>query len=155
MTLAIAPEPPDLPEFAALLAESKTFSADLYPPESNHMIGLDALKRPEVTFLAARLDGIPVGCVALVRGAEGAAELKRMFVAGSARGHGIGRVLLGSAEDRARRDGIGLIRLETGIHSHAALALYRDTGYAERPPFAGYAPDPLSVFMEKRLGPRA
>jgi putative acetyltransferase len=42
-------------------------------------------------------------------------------------------------------------RLETGVVSHAALALYRRAGFAEREPFADYGPDPLSVFMEKQL----
>ncbi|HEV8436640.1 MAG TPA: GNAT family N-acetyltransferase, partial [Methylomirabilota bacterium] len=33
----------------------------------------------------------------------------------------------------------------------AALGLYRAAGYVERGPFGDYRPDPLSVFMEKRL----
>ena len=44
-----------------------------------------------------------------------------------------------------------LLRLETGIHNSDALALYRRGGFAECAPFGDYAPDPLSVFMEKRL----
>jgi putative acetyltransferase len=41
--------------------------------------------------------------------------------------------------------------LETGIHQPAALSLYRSAGFIEREPFAPYLPDPLSVFMEKRI----
>jgi putative acetyltransferase len=51
----------------------------------------------------------------------------------------------------ARREGLGCLRLETGIYQPEALGLYRSAGYAEREAFAPYAPDPLSVFMEKIL----
>ena len=47
------------------------------------------------------------------------------------------------------------MRLETGIHQAEALALYRRAGYAERGPFGEYAPDPLSHFFEKNIGPRS
>ncbi|HCU0908184.1 TPA: GNAT family N-acetyltransferase, partial [Klebsiella pneumoniae] len=43
------------------------------------------------------------------------------------------------------------LRLETGIHQHAAIALYTRNGYQTRCAFAPYQPDPLSVFMEKPL----
>ena len=32
-----------------------------------------------------------------------------------------------------------------------ALGLYPSSGYAKRGPFGAYQPDPLSVFMKKRL----
>ena len=47
--------------------------------------------------------------------------------------------------------GLPLLRLETGIHNAEALALYRRAGFSEREAFGDYAPDPLSVFMEKRV----
>jgi putative acetyltransferase len=43
------------------------------------------------------------------------------------------------------------MQLETGIKQPEAIALYRKFGYAERGPFGSYQPDPLSLFMEKRL----
>ena len=52
-------------------------------------------------------------------------------------------------ETELERRGIRLFRLETGIKQPEALGLYRKLGYRERPPFGGYRPDPLSVFMEK------
>jgi putative acetyltransferase len=45
-----------------------------------------------------------------------------------------------------------LLRLETGVRQPEALGLYRKLGYRERGPFGAYKPDPLSVFMEKRVG---
>ena len=43
------------------------------------------------------------------------------------------------------------MRLETGIRQPEAIGLYRSAGYAEIGPFGAYRPDPLSLFMEKRL----
>ena len=52
---------------------------------------------------------------------------------------------------RATR-GLPLLRLETGIHNTEALALYRARGlYRVRGRSAITRPDPLSVFMEKRV----
>lgn len=146
-------EDPDQPQVRALLAASDALMASLYPPTSNHLLDIDALKRPEVTFVVAREDGRVLGCGALVRSA-GWAELKRMFVPPAARGRGIGRRILLQLERIAIESGIGLLRLETGVSQLEALALYRSAGFAEIAPFGAYAPDPLSVFMEKAIGAR-
>jgi len=103
-----------------------------------------------VRFFVARLDGEAVGCGAL-RIDVGYGELKRMYVTPAARGHRIGRRILDRIEAEARAEGLTCLRLETGIHQPEALALYRSAGYAERDAFGAYAPDPLSVFMEKIL----
>ena len=47
--------------------------------------------------------------------------------------------------------GVERLRLETGVSNHAALALYEKTGFQRSEPFADYRPDPLSVFMERKL----
>jgi putative acetyltransferase len=54
-------------------------------------------------------------------------------------------------EAEARRLGVSVLRLETGISQPEALALYRRRGYVERAPFGAYRLDPLSLFMEKTL----
>ncbi len=148
--VVIAQEPPRQPEVAALLEASDALAMALYPPESNHLVDLDALANPSVRFVVARLDGRAAGCGAVRR--EGTAgELKRMFVADWARGRGVGRAVLHELEAIARADGVGVLRLETGVRNHEALALYRRAGYREIGPFGSYQPDPLSVFMEKTL----
>jgi putative acetyltransferase len=78
-------------------------------------------------------------------------EIKRMFVRADARGLKIGRRLLAALEAQARREGLTVLRLETGIYQPEAHALYRAVGFSESGPYGGYAPDPLSIFMEKRL----
>ena len=80
---------------------------------------------------------------------DGWAEIKRMWVEEAARGRGIAREILNALMVEAGNAGVEILRLETGVASHAALALYEKTGFKRRAPFADYRPDPLSVFMER------
>jgi putative acetyltransferase len=74
-----------------------------------------------------------------------------MFVTPEARGLKLGARILARLEQQARDERLACLRLETGIHQAAALGLYRAFGFRDRGPFGDYAPDPLSVFMEKPL----
>ena len=93
-----------------------------------------------------------VGCGALKRDPRGWGEVKRMVVRPEQRGRGIGKRLLAELEVIARNARLPLLRLETGIHNADAVALYRRAGFVECKAFGDYGPDPLSVFMEKRVG---
>ena len=89
------------------------------------------LSEPAGLLLVARLRGEPVGCGALkLHGAE-PAEIKRMWVAPSARGLGVGRRILAELERHAHRHGAGLVRLETNQTLREATGLYRSAGYME------------------------
>lgn len=148
--VSVAAERVEGAEILDLLAASDAYAASLYPGESNHMLAPEALRKPAVTFLVARLNGKAVGCAALVR-CDGYGEIKRMFVADTARGLGIGRRLLRAIENEARKAKLSLLRLETGTKQPEAQRLYRTAGFRDVPPFGAYGPDPLSVFMEKTL----
>lgn len=148
----IAFERPDQPEVVALIDELDAYQKPLYPPESHHGIDVAALMQPHVLFAVARTgDGEAVGCGAVVLN-DGWGELKRMFVRPALRGHGIAQGILAALEDSARERGLPLMRLETGVSQPQALRLYERAGYVRRGHFGDYGPDPLSVFMEKRLG---
>lgn len=151
--LVIRRESPDQPELRALFAESDAFYAKLYPAESNHLLDVAALMRPEVTFYVARRDGKILGFGALVAQAADWGEIKRMYVDPQARGLGVGRRVLEALEDHARGAGIPLLRLETGNDpaQAAALSLYRSSGFRERGPFGPYTAHPTSRFFEKTL----
>ncbi|MGX5666032.1 GNAT family N-acetyltransferase [Rhizobium daejeonense] len=151
MPVTIAREPVRQKAVIALLQQSDAYMATLYPAESNHLLDVASLEKPEVSFFVARKDGEIVGCCALVVSGEGTAEIKRMFVSPEARGLAIGRLLMEALEDCARATGLAAIHLETGISQPEAIGLYRRFGFVEIPPFGSYRPDPLSVFMEKRL----
>jgi len=149
--VAIAAESADQPEVHALLVQSDGYMAGLYPAESNHLVDVAVLTAPNARFLVARRDAIAVGCGALLLGADGEAEIKRMFVAPEARG-GVGKQILAALEAAAKADGVRVIRLETGVRQPEALGLYRRCGYTERGPFGSYEKDPLSTFFEKWIG---
>lgn len=147
----IASEGPERPDIQALLSASDAYMATLYPPQSNHMLEVDALKGPHVTFLVARVAGRAVGCAALRRSAVDWAEIKRMFVLPDVRGRGLGRRLLQRLEAIAIEHAVPRLRLETGVKQPEALALYRSAGFVEIGPFGQYTLDPNSVFMEKTI----
>jgi DNA-binding MarR family transcriptional regulator/GNAT superfamily N-acetyltransferase len=92
---------------------------------------LHELRPPAGVFLMATLRGEPVGCGALKFHSEEPAELKRMWVAESARGLGIGRRLLSELESRAADEGVRVVRLETNKSLAEAIGLYRSAGYRE------------------------
>ena len=105
---------------------------------------------PGGAFLVATVEGEPVACGAVKGIAPGIGSLKRMWVAESARGLGLGRRLLAGLEEEARALGLGTLRLETNRTLTEAIALYRSAGYAEVPPFNA---DPYANhWFEKRLG---
>lgn len=93
------------------------------------------LRRPAGLLLVARLGADPVGCGALRLAGE-VCDIKRMWVAASARGLGLGRRLLGELEARAAEQGARQLRLETNRSLTEAVALYRSAGYREVAPFS-------------------
>lgn len=107
------------------------------------------MRRPRGSFIVAMSDTLPIGCVGLKGTDHGYAEIKRLWVASSARGLGLGRRLMDAAEDRARTLGIALLRLDTNSALPEAGQLYRTTGWRE---IARFNDDPYpDLFFEKRL----
>lgn len=108
------------------------------------------LRSPLGAFLVASVDGEPVACGGVKLTAPGVGSLKRMWVAGSARGTGLGRRMLLALEAEARELGVTTLRLETNRALAEAISLYRRSGYAQVAPFNA---DPYADFwFEKRLG---
>lgn len=136
-----------------LLALSDALMASLYPAESNHMEGPQALASDNVVFVGGYVDGELVGCGAVKKMDDDAryGEIKRVYVLEQHRGHGYSKRIMRHLEGELRAAGIALARLETGNQQPEALALYKKLGYIEREPFGKYQPDPLSIFMEKDL----
>ena len=86
---------------------------------------------PTGLLLVAHLHDEPVGCGALrFYGTEGT-DVKRMWVAKSARGLGVGRRILSELERHARQRGITSLRLETNRNLKEAIGLYQSAGYVE------------------------
>ena len=151
--MIVAPIDPADPRVTPLLAASDAYHRALYPPESCHLEGVEALQLPNVHFVAA-LDGTAViacGAVKVMADDGHYGEVKRVFVPPEWRGRGLSRLVMEVLERHLVTQGVRIARLETGPLQPEALGLYRRLGYAERTPFGRYAPDPLSIFMEKQL----
>jgi DNA-binding MarR family transcriptional regulator/GNAT superfamily N-acetyltransferase len=111
----------------------------------------DELTRPAGLLLLATLHGEPVGCGALKFHDGGPADIKRMWVAGTVRGLGLGRRLLAELEAHAMGRQVTTVRLETNSALDEAISLYRSAGYREVPPFSD---DPYARhWFEKMLAP--
>ena len=156
--LTIRAERPDQPEVRVLLADLDAYLASLYPPEANHILGVQELLAPEVSFYVARDAGQAVGTAAVRRmagaadtGGQRYGEIKRMVVDPAFRGREIGVRLLDVIESQLRSEGIRLALLETGALQTQAVRLYERRGYAPRPAFGGYPDNGLSLFYGKAL----
>jgi DNA-binding MarR family transcriptional regulator len=93
------------------------------------------VRPPRGAFVVAYLRGEPVGCGAVKHHPGAVTDVKRMWLAESVRGLGLGRRLLEHLESLAREHGSTAVRLETNDVLCEALALYRSEGYAEVEPF--------------------
>lgn len=94
------------------------------------------LRPPAGVLLVATLASEPVGCGALKFHDGEPTEIKRMWVAPTARGLGVGRRLLAALEAQAAARGTSrVVRLETNGSLSEAIALYRSSGYREVPAF--------------------
>jgi putative acetyltransferase len=106
---------------------------------------------PSGRLLLAYSGGKAAGCVALHRFAEGAAEMKRLYVRPEFRGMHIGQQLMDRVIAEARLIGYCTLRLDT-IPSimGKAVELYRSYGFHEIEP---YRVNPISgaLYMELSL----
>ena len=127
--------------------------AQLYAPEQRFGPNLKPhhLDDGRGVFVIARLDARAVGCGAIRRLDGTTAEVKRMYVEPELRGHGVGRAVLDDLESRARALGVTRLVLETGVHQHAAIALYEHAGFEQVDCWGEYLTSPTSVCFAKDI----
>lgn len=152
MSTSIVEERPDTPDAMQLIAELDAALTPLYAAESRHGFSVDKLLREGVAFFVTRHEGTPAGCGGVKLFGTEYAEIKRMYVRPKFRGLGLGRLMLNHLADYSRRQGVTLLRLETGIHQKEAISLYEGYGFRRIPPFGEYREDPVSLCYEMRLG---
>jgi putative acetyltransferase len=138
----------------ALLLEHLNDMRRISPPESCHVLDVDGLRAPEITFWSA-WDGSELGgCAALKEMNPTTGEIKSMRTVRTHRGRGIGARLLEHLLAEAERRSYATLYLETGSMAEfePARNLYAKYGFERCGPFGSYVTDPNSVFMMKRLG---
>jgi DNA-binding MarR family transcriptional regulator/GNAT superfamily N-acetyltransferase len=138
-TVDISIQDPRRPAARACLAAYVDELADRFDGEFDPGYSTSAadeeMTPPAGLFLVATLHGDPVGCVGLTLHGRRPAEIKRMWVAPTARGLGLGRRLLGEIERQAAEHDVRTLRLETNRSLFEAIGLYRAAGYREVAPF--------------------
>ena len=146
------------PEVVALVdALDAELAASGYAEDESFGYDVERLAAGTVHLVGARAaDGlVGLGGLEVPAGTspqEGtAAELKRFYVAPSARGSGVADVLLDALLRHADEAGVEVVRLETGVHQHAALAFYRRRGFVDVPRFGPYVGSGTSVCLARRL----
>ncbi|WFE50789.1 helix-turn-helix domain-containing GNAT family N-acetyltransferase [Micromonospora sp. WMMD1155] len=102
-----------------------------FDPALSNPVHDDALVPPNGVLLLATLNAEPVGCGAVKLHRDAPAEIKRVWVADTVRGLGVGRRLLGELERYAAEAGATAVRLDTNRNLTEAIAMYRSTGYRE------------------------
>ena len=151
MLVTIAAERPDTADAIALIGELQTHLESFYPPESRHGFSVNKLIAQGVAFFILRVDGQAAGCGGIMLVGNEYGEIKRMYVRPEFRGREYGKRLIDYLATHARRNGVTLLRLETGIHQQAAIRLYEQYGFRRIPPFGPYFDDPLSRCYEMSL----
>ena len=107
---------------------------------------------PAGALCLATLDQAPVGCVGVrpFAPAPGRCEMKRLYVAPAARGHGLGRQLAVRAMAAARALGYTYMRLDTLPSMQEAQALYEALGFRDIPSYR-HSPVPGTRYLEAVL----
>ncbi len=124
-----------------------------FDPARSLPAGDQDMSPPAGLFLVATLHSEAVGCGGLKFHGDAPAEVKRMWVAPSVRGLGVGRRLLAGLEAHAAARGVTVLRLETNGALAEAISLYRTSGYREVAPFSD---EPYAHhWFEKTLDPDA
>jgi putative acetyltransferase len=141
------------PQIARFLQEHIQEMHSTTPAESVHAVDLEGLRKPEITFWSVMDGDAVVGCGAIKRLDSAHAELKSMRTTATRKRSGIASLLLEHILAEAKRMGFTRVSLETGSAGFflPARRLYEKFGFEHCEPFAGYRPDPNSVFMTRLL----
>jgi len=102
-------------------------------------------------IVVAYYNNVPVGCGAIKFYAEGAAEVKRLYVRDDYRRKGIARMILTELERWAEELNFNSCILETGKKQPEAIVFYHKKGYRAIPNYGQYANAENSICMKKHL----
>ena len=140
-------------EVHALLEEHLQSMYATSPPESVHALGLEKLRKPDITFWSVWDGSLLLGCGAIKELDRKHGEIKSMRTPEAQRRRGAGRAVLSHIIEVARARSYERLSLETGsIGSFVpARRLYESFGFTYCGPFGTYNEDPISLFMTLRL----
>ena len=142
----------DHPDSVKLIADLQQVFVERYGSQDITPVDPAQFAAPLGYFVVGYLDGVPVACGGWrAHSEDGAAEIKRMYVADSLRGRGLSRLVLANLEDTAREAGHRQMVLETGMRQPEAIGLYLSSGYERIENFGVYRDHPESRCFGKPL----
>jgi putative acetyltransferase len=153
LAVAEAQSPTDIAHVRALFVEYQSaLGLDLcFQGFEQELLGLPGKYAPPAgTLLLCSARGHAAGCVGLRPLADGASEMKRLYVRPAWRGFGVGRMLAHGVVEAARRQGYALMRLDTLQRMTEAVALYRSMGFVAAAPYCAN-PEPDALYLELAL----
>ncbi|MBT2692755.1 GNAT family N-acetyltransferase [Bacillus sp. ISL-55] len=123
------------------------------PPESIHALGLEELRKPDITFWTVWNEGQLMGCGALKELDSHHGELKSMRTASAHLRKGVAQAMLEHIIKEGRDRGYSRLSLETGSMEAflPARKLYEKYRFVYCSPFGDYIEDQNSVFMTLEL----
>jgi ribosomal protein S18 acetylase RimI-like enzyme len=105
---------------------------------------------PMGAFLLAEEEGVRLGCVGLREFADGAGEIKRLYVIPAAQGRGVGRLLAEGIVAAGKELGYSALLLDTLPSMKQALNLYQSLGFELTAPYR-FNPVAGTVFLRLEL----
>jgi putative acetyltransferase len=148
MTITVKVVDPMQADVAALVLAHNVFCDGTAPAESCHNLPVEGLRHADVTLWGAYEGDALLAMGALKLLGDGAGEVKSMHTAQSARGRGLGRVMLRQVIGAAQDAGLHSLWLETGAQDDfiPSRSLYESVGFQLTGPFADYKDDPNSCY---------
>ncbi|AJQ95464.1 GNAT family N-acetyltransferase [Gynuella sunshinyii] len=140
-------------EITVLLQQHMQAMEGLSPPESRHVLDIEGLCKPEITFWSCTINGQLAGVGALKQLNTEHGEIKSMKTALAFLKHGVASALLQHIIHEAAQRNYKRLSLETGSMDYfvPAYQLYLKFGFVSCGPFANYVEDPNSLFLTREL----
>ena len=140
-------------EVQQLVAEHLAGMHSNSPPGHVNALAIESLRRPDITFWTARIDGQLCACGALKELDAAVGEVKSMRTRPAYLRQGVGQAVLDEIVRTARARGYTHLYLETGTGQafEAAHAFYRGNEFTPCGAFGDYTATPFNVFMVKLL----
>lgn len=150
--MQIEPRPYDSPDAQQLVDRINAYYTQIYGGFDRDPTEPAQFVPPAGLFLVGYDDDVPVACGGWRRRGADDVEIKRMYVAESARGRGLARAMLAELERTASAAGARRVVLNTGYRQTEAIAFYAATGYRRTDQrFGVYAAEPGAFFFTKDL----
>lgn len=126
----------EVPQIVAMLADDALGAGREGPVDDAYLAAFDQIAAdPRTRLIVAEADGRIVGTLQLTvllglsRHGMRRAQIEAVRVAGSERGRGLGRRLLGWAIEAAREQGCGLVQLTSDKRRGDAIRFYESLGF--------------------------